>query len=112
MFNGFDLGFIGIVIAYTIIRVHGLQQHPPNLATAELAFDTLACGAVLLFPRLAFTFVQGNVLIIALKKMLYDFAIFMGFAAVTFSGFFFALQALGSEWTNKSIMLVLSPLLQ
>ena len=61
----------------------------------------------MLFPRLAFTFVQGNVLLIALKRMLRDFALFMGFAAVTFSGFFFALKALGSEWTSKSIMCVL-----
>lgn len=65
LFNAFDLGFIAIVLAYAGIRIQGFTSSPPNLDTAELAFDTLACGAALLFPRLAFTFVQGNVILIA-----------------------------------------------
>jgi len=70
LFNGFDLSFILIVLAYVGIRIRGLTSN--NLETAELAFDTLACGAALLFPRLAFTFVQGNVILIALKAMLQE----------------------------------------
>ncbi|KAL7417287.1 hypothetical protein BDY24DRAFT_438375 [Mrakia frigida] len=104
LFNGFDLSFIAIVLAYVVIRIRGLTSHPPNLETAELAFDTLACGAALLFPRLAFSFVQNHVIIIALKAMMHDFVKFMAFAVICFSGFFFALSTLGSEWTSKSII--------
>jgi hypothetical protein len=54
---GFDLAFLAIFFSYLGLRGHGLWSGNPALS--DLAFDILACGAAILFPRLAFTVLKG-----------------------------------------------------
>lgn len=71
LYNGFDLCFVVVFFVFLAIRVRGLATHDAHLAS--LAFDTLACGATVLFPRLAFSIISGNAVLIALKQMIADF---------------------------------------
>lgn len=84
MFNSFDMSFLLIFFVYLGLRLHGLLAS--SLQFSEWAFDVLACGAAILFPRLAFTVVQGDVVLIALKAMFVDFAAFMSLAVISFTG--------------------------
>lgn len=60
-----------LFFAYFAIRLRALATHDAHLSV--LAFDTLACSATVLFPRLAFSIISGNAVLIALKKMVADF---------------------------------------
>jgi hypothetical protein len=114
------VSFILIFFGYLGLRLHSLLRPEHDPKGSELAFDLLACGAAVLFPRLAFTVIQGNILMIALvcsftsgfepliielfadrlsigcvqKRMLLDFAAFMTFALACFSGIYYALLML------------------
>ncbi|KAI0687685.1 hypothetical protein BC835DRAFT_1408332 [Cytidiella melzeri] len=95
---------------YVVLRVKGLIYHDPD--AAELAFDILACGACILFPRLAFFAVKNNVVVLALHAMTKEFIFFIGIAAICFSGLLYTLHSLGMDiavacaegsWSVKSI---------
>ncbi|KAI0267672.1 hypothetical protein BC834DRAFT_54466 [Gloeopeniophorella convolvens] len=102
MWNVFDSAFIGITMLYLVLRVKGLTSGDP--ATSALGFDILACGACILFPRLAFFMVSNNVVILALRAMTAEFVFFMCIAAICFSGLLFTLWTFASDqWTLKSI---------
>ncbi|KAH9063947.1 hypothetical protein EDB87DRAFT_1673307 [Lactarius vividus] len=94
--------FIVVTTLYLVLRVKGLSSG--DISTSELGFDILACGACIIFPRLAFFMVSNNVVIFALRAMTAEFVFFMGIAATCFSGLLFTLWMLGSEqWTLRSI---------
>ncbi|KAH9998811.1 hypothetical protein BJV74DRAFT_187360 [Russula compacta] len=102
MWNVFDTSFIVVTALYLILRVKGLSSGDPS--ASDLGFDILACGACILFPRLAFFMVSNNVVILALRAMTAEFVFFMGIASLCFSGLLFTLWTLASEkWTLKSI---------
>ncbi|KAI0300759.1 hypothetical protein BC826DRAFT_1096100 [Russula brevipes] len=102
MWNVFDTAFIVVTALYLILRVKGLVYEDPS--ASDLGFDILACGACILFPRLAFFIVSNNVVILALRAMTAEFVLFMGIASVCFSGLLFTLWTLASDkWTIKSI---------
>ncbi|KAG8886401.1 hypothetical protein FRB97_004936 [Tulasnella sp. 331] len=102
MWNGFDLSFIFLFLLYVGLRLKGLLTHNDYLN--DLAFDILACGACILIPRVAFFFISNNVVIVALRVMIVQFALFIGVAATCFSGLLFTLWKLsGDEWTLKKI---------
>ncbi|KAH9068507.1 hypothetical protein EDB83DRAFT_2506124 [Lactarius deliciosus] len=102
MWNIFDSTFIVVTTLYLVLRVKGLSSG--DNSTSELGFDILACGACIIFPRLAFFMVSNNVVIFALRAMTAEFVFFMGIAATCFSGLLFTLWMLGSEqWTLRSI---------
>ncbi|EIN09997.1 hypothetical protein PUNSTDRAFT_67118 [Punctularia strigosozonata HHB-11173 SS5] len=107
MWNVFDTGFVLIFLAYFGFRLDGLLRgYPPS---SELSFDILACGACILFPRLAFFAIKNNLVVIALRGMMTEFLFFMGIAAICFSGLLYTLWTLvvfaGSErWSMKGIM--------
>jgi hypothetical protein len=84
VWNVFDASFIVIYLLYLGLRIKGLLQDEAGLS--ELAFDILACGACILFPRLAFFAVRNNVVILSLRAMIADFVFFIGIAAICFSG--------------------------
>jgi len=103
MWNVFDSAFLLVFLVYFVLRMKGLWQN--NAQTSELAFDILACGACILFPRLAFFAIKHNVVILALRGMVVEFVFFMGIAAVCFSGLLFTLWSLADgKWTVKAIM--------
>ncbi|PCH42243.1 hypothetical protein WOLCODRAFT_137784 [Wolfiporia cocos MD-104 SS10] len=102
MWNVFDTSFVVIWLAYLGFRIKGLAHH--DVAASEMAFDVLACGACILFPRLAFFAVSNDVVVLALRAMIADFIFFIGIAAICFSGLLFTLHSLASEtWSVKSI---------
>ncbi|KAJ8692702.1 hypothetical protein PTI98_009991 [Pleurotus ostreatus] len=105
MWNVFDTSFILVFISYLGFRIHGLAHN--NVEDSMTAFDLLACGACILFPRLAFFAVSNNVVILALRAMIAEFVFFMGMAAICFSGLLFTLWTLASGsdsgWTLKGI---------
>ncbi|KAH6913281.1 hypothetical protein BKA70DRAFT_1369915 [Coprinopsis sp. MPI-PUGE-AT-0042] len=107
IWNAFDFTFIVIFLAYMGLRLRGLSTN--NVDTAALAFDVLACGACILFPRLAFFFVSDNLVILSLRAMISQFAFFITIAAICFSGLLFTLWTLaadnpdGKNWTIASI---------
>lgn len=101
--NAFDLSFMAIFISYIVLRVIGLVTR--NRDTADLAFDILACGACVLFPRLVFFLIKNNVVVLALRGMIVTFVGFMALTAVAFTGVVFTLWRLGRpEWTVRRIV--------
>lgn len=62
MWNVFDTSFVLVFLCYAGMRIKGLSYG--NLASSEMAFDVLACGACILFPRLAFFAVSNNVVVL------------------------------------------------
>ncbi|KAK7690562.1 hypothetical protein QCA50_005660 [Cerrena zonata] len=102
LWNVFDTSFILIFLAYLGYRIKGLSSN--NLDASDMAFDVLACGACILFPRLAFFAVSNNVVVLALRAMIADFIFFIGIAAICFSGLLFTLHSLASDtWSVGKI---------
>ncbi|KAJ7903703.1 receptor-activated Ca2+-permeable cation channel [Mycena olivaceomarginata] len=102
MWNVFDTSFVLVFLCYAGMRIKGLSYG--NLASSEMAFDVLACGACILFPRLAFFAVSNNVVVLSLRAMIAEFIFFMTIAAICFSGLLFTLWTLGkASWTIKGI---------
>jgi hypothetical protein len=100
------MSFILIFLGYFFFRIRGVTHG--NTETSELAFDILACGACVLFPRLAFFSISNNVVILALQGMITEFLFFIFLAMICFSGLLFCLWELqvdgpDNHWTLKSI---------
>ncbi|KAH7342007.1 hypothetical protein B0J17DRAFT_746132 [Rhizoctonia solani] len=102
MWNGFDLAFAAIFIGFLGCRCRALVMQ--DFWWNDLAFDILACGACILFPRLAFFLIKNNLIILALQGMIAEFFVFIMLAAVCFSGLLFTLWTLsrGSATWNLS----------
>ncbi|KAF9442105.1 hypothetical protein P691DRAFT_811368 [Macrolepiota fuliginosa MF-IS2] len=110
MWNAFDFTFIAIFLIYLGLRIQGL--HNADLNASSMAFDVLACGACILFPRLVFFAVSNHVFILSLRAMIVQFVFFVGIAAICFSGMLFTLWTLAQDqiplpdqkpWTVRSI---------
>ncbi|KAF8688934.1 Receptor-activated Ca2 -permeable cation channel, partial [Rhizoctonia solani] len=104
MWNGFDLAFATIFIVYLGCRCRGLVKD--DFWWNDLAYDILACGACILFPRLAFFAIKNNLIILALQGMIAEFFVFIMLAAVCFSGLLFTLWTLSrgsATWNLRKI---------
>ncbi|TFK75139.1 receptor-activated Ca2+-permeable cation channel [Pluteus cervinus] len=106
VWNVFDFSFIMIFLVYLGLRFQGLSND--DLEASTMAFDILACGACILFPRLAFFAISNNVVVLSLRAMISQFVFFIGIAAVCFSGMLFTLWTLaplasGQSWSIGSI---------
>ncbi|KAF8529803.1 hypothetical protein JB92DRAFT_2859750 [Gautieria morchelliformis] len=106
LWNVFDTTFIVIWIIYFVLRIKGVFNN--DELSSGVSFDILACGACILFPRLAFFAVSNNVVVLSLRGMIADFVFFMTIAAISFSGLLFTLWQLaqlerGNRWDVKSI---------
>ncbi|PPQ91007.1 hypothetical protein CVT25_013932 [Psilocybe cyanescens] len=99
MWNAFDFAFIAVFLAYFGMRVHGLRIG--DLAMCDMAFDVLACGACILFPRLAFLAVSNKLIVLSLRAMIVQFVFFISIAAICFSGLLFTLWTLGEAHSFK-----------
>ncbi|KAF8072069.1 receptor-activated Ca2+-permeable cation channel [Lyophyllum atratum] len=82
LWNVFDFSFIAIFLVYLTLRIKGINLD--DIASSDLAFDVLACGACILFPR-------------SLRAMVSQFVFFIGIAAVCFSGLLFTLWTMGKD---------------
>ncbi|KAF8896600.1 receptor-activated Ca2+-permeable cation channel [Infundibulicybe gibba] len=108
MWNVFDFTFILLFLGYLGLRIQGLSNN--DASASNMAFDILACGACILFPRLAFFAVSNNMVVLSLRAMIAEFVFFIGIAAICFSGLLFTLWKLSQDegtapnhWTIKSI---------
>ncbi|TFY62593.1 hypothetical protein EVJ58_g3769 [Rhodofomes roseus] len=102
LWNVFDTSFVVLFVVYLGFRIKGLVHH--DVDASEMGFDILACGACILFPRLAFFAVSNNVVVLALRAMIVDFIFFVGIAAICFSGLLFTLHSLAEDaWSVKAI---------
>ncbi|KAJ6494659.1 receptor-activated Ca2+-permeable cation channel [Mycena vitilis] len=102
MWNVFDTSFVLVFLCYVGLRIKGFSHG--DLAASDMSFDVLACGACILFPRLAFFAVSNNVVVLSLRAMIAEFVFFMAIAAICFSGLLFTLWTLGkATWTIKNI---------
>ncbi|KAJ7104262.1 receptor-activated Ca2+-permeable cation channel [Mycena belliarum] len=102
MWNVFDSSFVVIFLCYIVMRIKGLSSG--DLATSEMAFDVLSCGACILFPRLAFFAISNNVVVLSLRVMIAEFLFFMAIACCCFSGLLFTLWTLGQgTWSIRGI---------
>lgn len=107
LYNMLDFTFCIVSFVWLGIRISALVRG--DARHSNLSFDTLALGAILLCPRVASVLIQDNVILLALKAMLADFAFFMGLAAVCFSGFLYTFWSLSdrSEWTAGRIIWIM-----
>lgn len=87
LWNGLDAALVGNFMTYAILRFIGIA----HVASGEVvnsanywAVDILSLGALLLFPRLAFTFLSDNVFFLALRAMLSQFVYLMLLASWCF----------------------------
>ncbi|KAF8199535.1 receptor-activated Ca2+-permeable cation channel [Pholiota molesta] len=101
--------FIILASAFTLGEYTAATEHGWITSISDMAFDVLACGACILFPRLAFFAVSNNVVVLSLRAMISQFVFFITIAAICFSGLLFTLWTLANNddgnqtWTLKSI---------
>lgn len=85
-FNVLDSIWCLVFFAYLALRALGLHAAATTTTTGggasahelnELAFDTLGLGGCVLLPRLTISFLRGNVVLLALSKMIREFSVFM-----------------------------------
>ncbi|KAH9204983.1 hypothetical protein DL95DRAFT_318438 [Leptodontidium sp. 2 PMI_412] len=91
--------FLDVIFAFTygiyfILRICGMTAHNPDLS--QLALDILATGAPVLVPRLAFNVMSNNMLIVAMREMMADFAILSLLAMWCSAGFLLAMTWLSN----------------
>ncbi|GAA5976576.1 hypothetical protein JCM10908_005553 [Rhodotorula pacifica] len=84
-FNVLDSIWCLVYFAYLALRIAGLRSGDESINM--LAFDTLGLGGCVLLPRLTISLLRGNVVLLALSKMIREFSVFMGLAFLTASGF-------------------------
>ena len=90
-----DITFVIIFCCYFGVRMHGFSTNDPEYA--KLASDIISMAAPILLPRLAFCLMPENMLLIALRSMMSDFAFLTLLACWCFAGFLLALQWLGES---------------
>ncbi|SPN97035.1 related to YVC1 Vacuolar cation channel [Cephalotrichum gorgonifer] len=85
-----DVGFLGIYVAYLILRVYGgiTGESEPG----RQAIDVIAIAAPVLIPRLAFNLLSDSMVFLSLRAMMGDFAILTALSAWCFAGFLISLQ--------------------
>lgn len=88
-----DVGFICIYSIYVMLRLHGWRVG--QLGPGEQAFDVLALAAPMLVPRLAFTLLSENLVLLCLRSMMADFFFLTALSAWCFFGFLLSLLWLG-----------------
>ena len=76
-----------------MLRLYGWRVH--ELGPAEQAYDVLALGALMLFPRLAFNLLRDNLVFLSLRSMMADFFFLTALSAWCFLGFLLSLLWLG-----------------
>ncbi|KAH8589498.1 hypothetical protein B0O99DRAFT_636646 [Bisporella sp. PMI_857] len=91
--------FLDVIFAFTygiylILRICGMTAH--NAELSQLALDILTTGAPVLVPRLAFNVMSNNMLIVALREMMADFAILSLLAMWCSAGFLLAMTWLSN----------------
>ncbi|KAJ3573131.1 hypothetical protein NP233_g2623 [Leucocoprinus birnbaumii] len=97
MWNAFDICFTVIFLIFFSLRMKAL--HTNDLELSGAAFDILACGGCILLPRLVFYVFVNHVIILSLQAMIAEYVIFIGTAAICFSGLLFTLWVLGMPST-------------
>jgi hypothetical protein len=95
--------FLDVIFAFTygiylVLRICGIAGYNINLS--RLALDILTTGAPALVPRLAFNVMSNNMLIVALREMMADFAILSLLAVWCSTGFLLSMTWLSNGLHN------------
>jgi hypothetical protein len=95
--------FLDVIFAFTygiylILRIVGITSNKINLS--RLALNILTTGAPVLVPRLAFNVMSNNMLIVALREMMADFAILSLLAVWCSAGFLLSMTWLSNGLHN------------
>lgn len=88
-----DVTFVCIYAIYLVLRLHGFRLGIAK--PGEQAFDVLALAAPALIPRVAFTLLSDNLVLLCLRSMMADFFFLTALSAWCFFGFLLALLWLG-----------------
>lgn len=94
LWNTIDLGFIAVFTIYLVLRIFDITHRHTKVYFAQ-ALDVLACGAIMLFPRLAFLLLSRSSLVLGLRAMTKKFVSLLALAAWCFVGFGLAFYLLG-----------------
>ena len=91
--------FLDVIFAFTygvylILRICGTVTH--NNEMSQLSLDILATAAPVLVPRLAFNIMSNNMLIVAMREMMADFAVLSLLATWCSAGFLLAMTWLSN----------------
>jgi hypothetical protein len=97
--------FLDVMFAFTygiylILRLIGMAAH--NVKLSQLALDILMTAAPVLVPRLAFNIMSNNMIIVALREMMADFAILCLLAVWCSAGFLLAMTLLANGLHNPA----------
>ncbi|MBW0536117.1 hypothetical protein O181_075832 [Austropuccinia psidii MF-1] len=101
LWNGFDATFLLGHLSYLSLRIivlsyqthYQLKSHWLNYQSHQI----LSCLAILIFPRLAFSILSHNILILSLRSMLSDFIFLVILGAWCFLGFGYSLYSLQKD---------------
>lgn len=88
-----DVTFVCIYSIYVALRIHGFRLGIAR--PGQQAFDVLALAAPVLIPRVAFTLLSDNLVLLCLRSMMVDFFFLTALSAWCFLGFLLALLWLG-----------------
>lgn len=88
-----DVTFVCIYSIYVALRIHGFRLGIDR--PGQQAFDVLALAAPVLVPRVAFTLLSDNLVLLCLRSMMVDFFFLTALSAWCFLGFLLALLWLG-----------------
>lgn len=88
-----DVTFVVIYSIYVVLRIHGFRLGIAQ--SGQQAFDVLALAAPALIPRMAFTLLSDNLVLLCLRSMMVDFFFLTALSAWCFLGFLLALLWLG-----------------
>ena len=91
--------FLDVIFAFTygvylMLRIYGMATQKTELG--QLALDILATAAPVLVPRLAFNIMSNNMLIVAMREMMADFAVLSLLATWCSAGFLLAMTWLSN----------------
>lgn len=89
-----DVTFLVIYSAYIVVRLHGWSTG--NLDESRQSLDILSVAAPVLLPRLVFTLMPENMLIISLRAMMADFFVLTLIAVWCFAGFLLSMRWLAN----------------
>jgi hypothetical protein len=66
LWNSIDLCFCALFVVYLVLRLQDASNTSPFYFAESL--NVLACGAIILFPRLAFLVVNNNAIVGSLRQ--------------------------------------------
>ena len=98
--------FIGLFCVYLVLRIIDVHDTSTRFYYVQ-SLDVLACGAILLFPRLCFLFVSKSPMILGLRAMFKRFTVLLALSTWSLLGFWLTFWLMGGgRYTPMRILKV------